>query len=162
RDIALYRDYVINAFNANKRFDVFTAEQIAGDLLPGAGAEQKIASGYNRMLMTTEEGGAQPKEYAAKDAADRVRNASVGRVALTMGCCECHNHKYDPVTIKEFYGFASFWADIKEKPVGRQDQTKIVLPSHELELAKLTQEIAEAKKLLDGPVDAAALAKWEA
>src|SRR5438445_5830957 len=84
-----YRDYVINAFNRNKPFDQFTTEQLAGDLLPNPTTEQRIASGYNRLLQTTEEGGAQPKEYAAKYAADRVRNASVVWMGATMGCCEC-------------------------------------------------------------------------
>src|SRR5262249_47911931 len=70
RDVYLYRDYVIQAFNDNKPFDRFTIEQLAGDLLPGATRDQRIASGYNRMLMTTEEGGAQAKEYMAKYAAD--------------------------------------------------------------------------------------------
>src|SRR4029077_8046769 len=76
RDIALYRDYVIDAFNDNKPFDQFTREQLAGDLLPGRTNAQWVASGYNRLLMTTEEGGAQAKEYTAKYAADRVRNVS--------------------------------------------------------------------------------------
>ena len=76
RDIALFRDYVIEAFNQNKPFDRFTVEQLAGDLLADASRETKIASGYNHLLMTTREGGAQPKEYLAKYAADRVRNAS--------------------------------------------------------------------------------------
>src|SRR5262249_17771281 len=118
RDVALYRDYVIHAFNANKRFDVFTLEQLARDPLPGPGVEQKVASGYNRLLMTTEEGGAQAKEYTAKYAADRVRNASTVWLGLTMGCAECHNHKFDPVTTKEFYRFAAFWADVSEVAVG--------------------------------------------
>ena len=78
RTVWRYRDYVIDAFNRNLPFDRFTAEQLAGDLLPDADAEQKIASGYNRLLQTTEEGGAQPKEYRANYLADRVRNASSG------------------------------------------------------------------------------------
>src|SRR5262245_18468644 len=102
RDVTPYRDYVINAFNANKRFDQFTIEQLAGDLLSNPTADQKIASGYNRLLQTTEEGGAQPNEYAAKYAADRVRNASVVWLGSTMGCCECHNHKFDPFTTRDF------------------------------------------------------------
>lgn len=88
RDVWLYRDYLIDAFNTNKRFDQFTIEQLAGDLLPTPTREQRIASGYNKLLMTTEEGGAQPKEYTAKYAADRVRNASVAWMAGTMGCAE--------------------------------------------------------------------------
>ena len=113
RDVALYRDYVINAFNANKRFDQFTIEQIAGDLLPNPTLDRRIASGYNRLLQTTEEGGAQPKEYAAKYAADRVRNASAVWLGSTMGCCECHNHKFDPFSTKDFYSLAAFFARVK-------------------------------------------------
>jgi hypothetical protein len=151
RDVWLYRDWVINAFNANKRFDQFTLEQLAGDLLPGATAEQRIASGYNRLLQTTEEGGAQAKEYLAKYAADRVRNAGSVWLGLTLGCCECHNHKFDPVTTKEFYQFASFWADVQEVAVGRQPQTKIRLPGHDLELGRLDAELAEARRALAAP-----------
>src|SRR5262245_17030784 len=125
RDVWLYRDYVIDSFNRNRRFDEFTIEQLAGDLLPGATVEQKIASGYNRVLQTTEEGGAQPKEYAAKYAADRVRNAGTVWLGLTLGCTECHDHKYDPFSTKEFYKFAAFFADVQERAVGRQDQTPL-------------------------------------
>src|SRR5262245_35307758 len=134
RDVWAYRDFVIEAFNRNKPFDQFTIEQLAGDLLPGATDEQRIASGFNRLLQTTEEGGAQPKEYAAKYSADRVRNTSVIWLASTMGCCECHSHKYDPFTQKDFYSFAAFFADISEKPVGRQDQTKLPTPDQAAEL----------------------------
>ncbi|MFL5342522.1 MAG: PSD1 and planctomycete cytochrome C domain-containing protein [Gemmataceae bacterium] len=161
RDVTLFRDYVINAFNRNKPFDQFTTEQLAGDLLPSPTTEQRIASGYNRLLQTTEEGGAQPKEYAAKYAADRVRNASVVWLGATMGCCECHDHKFDPFSTKDFYKFAAFFADIQEKPVGRQDQTLLPSPDQAAELKKLDAELAELK-LIMSPELPAAQAKWEA
>src|SRR5204863_4892394 len=91
RNVSPYRDYVINAFNDNKPFDQLTVENLAGDLLPNATREQRIASGYNRLLQTTEEGGAQAKEYTAKYAADRVRNTATAWLGLTMGCAECHD-----------------------------------------------------------------------
>jgi mono/diheme cytochrome c family protein len=163
RDIYLYRDYVIAAFSANKRFDRFTIEQLAGDLLPDPSAEQKIASGYNRMLMTTEEGGAQAKEYLAKYAADRVRNASSVWLGLTMGCAECHNHKFDPVTTKEFYRFAAFWADIREVAVGRQPETKIPTAEQSLRLQAMDDELARLRKTLDTPTPTLAAGQklWE-
>ena len=164
RDVALFRDYVINAFNKNKPFDQFTIEQLSGDLLPNATAEQRIASGYNRLLQTTEEGGAQPKEYAAKYAADRVRNASVVWLGATMGCCECHNHKFDPFTTQDFYRFAAFFADLQEKPVGRQDQTLLPSAEQSAALKKLDSELAAVKEKLEKSsleLDAAQ-AKWEA
>lgn len=163
RDVALYRDYVINAFNDNKPFDRFTMEQLAGDLQPNASTEQKIGSGYNRLLMTTEEGGAQPKEYMAKYAADRVRNASVVWLGLTMGCTECHDHKFDPLKTKEFYQFASFWADIKEKAVGRQDQDLLPTPDQAAQMTLLDSQIAAAQKELatQTPALDKAQVEWE-
>jgi hypothetical protein len=163
RDVYLFRDYVLRAFNANRPFDAFTAEQLAGDLLPGAGAEQKIASGYNRLLMTTEEGGAQAKEYLAKYAADRVRNASTVWLGLTLGCAECHDHKFDPITTKDFYRFASFFADLREVAVGRQPQVKVPTPEQEKELRRLGEQIAALNKSLTapGPALAAGQARWE-
>jgi hypothetical protein len=146
RDITLYRDYVIDAFNANTRFDQFTIEQLAGDLLPNSTREQRIASGYNRLLMTTEEGGAQAKEYMAKYAADRVRNVSVVWLAGTLGCAECHNHKFDPYTTRDFYSLAAFFADIQEKAVGRQDQDKLPTPGQAGLLAQLDRQVAEAQR----------------
>ncbi|MGY8671997.1 MAG: PSD1 and planctomycete cytochrome C domain-containing protein [Verrucomicrobiia bacterium] len=112
--ITPYRDYVIDSFNRNKPFDVFTKEQLAGDLIPDAGMEQKIASGYNRLLQTSHEGGVQAKEYLAIYAADRVRNISAVWMGATVGCAQCHDHKYDPYTIKDFYSMAAFFADIDE------------------------------------------------
>lgn len=109
-----YRDYVIDAFNQNKPFDQFTIEQLAGDLLPHPTTEQLIATCFNRLNMMTREGGAQPKEYLAKYAADRVRTLSAAWLGSTMGCCECHDHKFDPFTTKDFYSMEAFWADVKQ------------------------------------------------
>ena len=109
-----YRDYVIAAFNQNKPFDQFTVEQLAGDLLPEPSVEARIASGFNRQNMMTREGGAQPKEYLAKYASDRVRTVSMAWLGSTMGCAECHDHKYDPFTSKDFYQMEAFFADLKQ------------------------------------------------
>ncbi|HTB11490.1 MAG TPA: PSD1 and planctomycete cytochrome C domain-containing protein [Bryobacteraceae bacterium] len=109
-----YRDWVLHAFRDNMPFDRFTREQIAGDLMPNATVDQKIASAYNRMNRTSAEGGLQPKEYLAKYAADRARTASVVWLGSTLGCAECHDHKFDPFTSRDFYSMEAFFADIKE------------------------------------------------
>ncbi|MFN3151610.1 PSD1 and planctomycete cytochrome C domain-containing protein [Bremerella sp.] len=151
-----YRDYVIQSFNENKSFDQFTLEQLAGDLLPNATREQKIASGYNRLNMITAEGGAQAKEYLAKYAADRVRTTSTVWLGATMGCSECHDHKFDPYTIKEFYEFAAFFADLEERGVYSGSSRSgnwgpdIMVPTREQEdrLQQLDQQIAALEKEL--------------
>jgi len=109
-----YRDYVLRAFLHNKPFDEFTREQIAGDLLPNATLEQRVAAAYNRLNRTSAEGGLQPKEYMAKYGADRVRTLSAVWLGSTMGCAECHDHKFDPFLIKDFYAMKAFFADVKE------------------------------------------------
>lgn len=109
-----YRDYVIKAFNDNKPFDVFTIEQIAGDLLEKPSKEQLTATGFNRLNMMTREGGAQPQEYLTKYAADRVRTVSTAWLGSTMSCTECHDHKYDPFSTKDFYTMSAFFADVKQ------------------------------------------------
>lgn len=109
-----YRDYVINAYNQNKPFDQFTIEQLAGDLLPHPTTEQLVASGFNRLNMVTREGGAQPGEYLAKYGADRVRTVATTWLGSTMGCCECHDHKFDPFSTKDFYAMKAFFADIRQ------------------------------------------------
>lgn len=163
RDHDLYRDYVISAFNDNMPFDRFTIEQLAGDLIPEASKWQRIASGYNRLNMTTREGGAQAKEYRAKYAADRVRNASVVWLGSTMGCAECHNHKFDPFTMKDFYSFAAFFADIQETAVGTQKPIKLPTNEQERKLEAIDRQLAQLREQLteDSPELLAAQAKWE-
>jgi Protein of unknown function (DUF1553)/Protein of unknown function (DUF1549)/Planctomycete cytochrome C len=157
RDVWMYRDWVINAFNKNMPFGQFTTEQIAGDLMPNATADQKIASGHNRLLQTTEEGGSQPKEYTAKYAADRVRNFSTAWLGLTLGCTECHDHKYDPFTTKEFYKLAAFFADVQETAVGRQNPTPIPTPEQQAKLAQLDADIkATQKEIAESPKETVA------
>ncbi len=146
RDVWLYRDWVIDAFNQNKPFGEFARDQIAGDLMPKATGEQKIASGHNRLLQTTEEGGSQAKEYTAKYAADRVRNFSTAWLGLTLGCTECHDHKYDPFTTKEFYQLAAFFGDIQEVAVGRQPQTPIMTSALQEQVKKLEEQITQMQK----------------
>jgi hypothetical protein len=109
-----YRDYVLNAFRSNMPFDRFTREQLAGDLLPSATDEQKVASAFNRLNRVSAEGGLQPKEYLAKYGADRVRTVSAVWLGATLGCAECHDHKFDPFLAKDFYAMKAFFADIKE------------------------------------------------
>ncbi len=109
-----YRDYVIDAFNTNKPFDQFTLEQLAGDLLPNPTTEQLVATCFNRLNMMTREGGAQPNEYLAKSTADRVRTVGMAWLGTTLNCCECHDHKFDPFTMKDFYSLGAFFADVKQ------------------------------------------------
>jgi hypothetical protein len=109
-----YRDYVLRAFRDNKPFDEFTREQLAGDLLPNATTDQKVASAYNRLNRASAEGGLQPEEYLAKYGADRVRTLSTVWLGSTMGCAECHDHKFDPFKSKDFYSMKAFFADIRE------------------------------------------------
>ena len=164
RQSAPYRDYVIESFNKNKPYDQFVIEQLAGDLLPNATLEQKVASGFNMLLQTTTEGGAQAKEYIAKYAADRVRNTSQIFLGSTMGCSECHNHKFDPFTMKDFYSFAAFFADIKQAPIGRLPTYPVVREKDTAELNKYDDQMAVLQKQLDTNTHALAYAqaKWEA
>ncbi|MDG1050901.1 MAG: PSD1 and planctomycete cytochrome C domain-containing protein [Planctomycetota bacterium] len=113
-NVTPYRDWVIEAFASNMPFDQFTVEQLAGDLLPDAGRSQRIAAAYNRLNLITREGGSQPKEFLARYTADRVRNVTEVWLASTVGCAECHDHKFDPFSTKEFYELGAFFADIDQ------------------------------------------------
>jgi hypothetical protein len=171
--VAPYRDYVIQSFNDNLPFDRFTVEQLAGDLLPPVGPPpgdregvwRMVATGYNHLLQTTEEGGFQPKEYEAKYAADRVRNVSAVWLGTTMGCCQCHDHKYDPFTARDFYRLAAFFADVREAPVGKPEAAMPVPDGPQAaELKRLDGRIAELERALKRetltPRTVANLAGW--
>lgn len=152
--IAPFRDWVIRAFNDNMPFDQFTVAQIAGDLLPDRTTEQIVASGYNRLLQTTHEGGAQAKEYLAIYAADRVRNLSSVWMGATLGCAQCHDHKFDPYTTRDFYAMQAFFADVQEKgdfagspnksPTTRPPEMVLHTPEQEAEIARLETELETA------------------
>ena len=109
RAIWPYRDWVIGAFQSNMPWDQFTTEQIAGDLLPGRSLDQLVATGFSRCVATTGEGGAIPEEYDAIYAKDRVETVSAIWLGLTTGCAACHDHKFDPVSTKEFYSLTAFF-----------------------------------------------------
>lgn len=150
RNVWPYRDYVIGAFNQNKPFDRFTVEQLAGDLVPGSTPEQKVASCFNRLLLTTEEGGAQPKDYEARMLTDRVRAVGTVWLGQTLGCCQCHDHKFDPGTIRDFYALGAFFADIQEPIIGGREPGMVTaFGERALELERLRVAAAGLRKQLD-------------
>ncbi|MCA9239032.1 MAG: DUF1553 domain-containing protein [Planctomycetales bacterium] len=109
REMWAYRDWVIDAFNKNMPFDQFTIENLAGDMLPEATIDQRVASGFNRCNITTNEGGTIEEEYRVLYARDRVETTSLVWLGMTAGCAVCHDHKYDPLTQHEFYQLAAFF-----------------------------------------------------
>ena len=164
RNVFPYRDYVIKAFNENKRFDRFTVEQLAGDLLPNATLETRVASAFNRLLLSTEEGGAQAKDYESRYLTDRVRAVGTVWLAQTIGCAQCHDHKFDPTTQRDFYSMGAFFADIKEPIIGKREEG-IPVPSaaDTVEVTRLDGEVAKLQTDFDRPQPqlAAAFGKWQ-
>ncbi len=149
-----WRDWVIRSFNTNKPFDQFTIEQIAGDMLPNATREQVVGTGFNRNHRLNGEGGLIAAEWRIETVIDRVETTSLTWLGLTAGCARCHDHKYDPISQKEFYQLFAFFNNVPESgtlaggPGGNTAPTVTVgSPEQETELARLTQVIqaAEAK-----------------
>ena len=110
-----WRDWVINALNSNKPFDQFTIEQLAGDLLPNATLPQKVATGFNRNHRINGEGGIIDEEWRIENIIDRVETTSFTWLGLTMNCARCHDHKYDPITQKDFYSLFAFFNNVEER-----------------------------------------------
>jgi len=164
RNVWPYRDYVIRSFNQNKRFDRFTLEQVAGDLLPDSDVEAKVGSGFNRLLLTTEEGGAQAKDYQQRMLTDRVRAIGAAWLGQTTGCAQCHDHKFDPFTQRDFYSLGAFFADIHEPDIGRREEGMLVVnAADEQRLAELAGAATRARQTLDSALGGlgAQLAAWE-
>jgi hypothetical protein len=149
REIWPYRDWVVQAFNDNLTFERFSAEQLAGDLLPGAGDSQLIATGYLRCNVSTAEGGVIPEEVAANVAKDRIEAFGLGWLGLTVQCAQCHDHKFDPLSQRDFYQLAAIFRNGQDAPVepAHQDHVEptmlVVLPSDRARLERLRSETAQ-------------------
>ncbi|MDP7020573.1 MAG: PSD1 and planctomycete cytochrome C domain-containing protein [Pirellulaceae bacterium] len=139
RQVWMWRDWVIRAYNDNMPFDQFTIEQLAGDLMPSATVQQKIASGFNRNTRYNEEGGADPEEWRIEYAKDRTRTLGQVWLGMTMGCAECHSHKYDPITQREFYQLYAFFNSLDEP--GAQGHNQKYPPLLEVPTADQQQRI---------------------
>ena len=154
RSMWLYRDWVINAFNTNMPFDRFALEQVAGDLLPHASSSQRIASGFNRNTTYNEEGGSDPEEFQVVYAVERASTTGTVFMGLTLGCAQCHEHKYDPISQEEFYSFYAFFNSVDgEKGAQGHDiplPPLLVLstPQQEVESQQLTKDLATLDKTL--------------
>ncbi|HYG75415.1 MAG TPA: PSD1 and planctomycete cytochrome C domain-containing protein [Planctomycetota bacterium] len=142
RQIWKFRDWVIDALNKDMPFDQFTLEQLAGDMLPGATQDQKIATGFHRNTMLNEEGGVDAEEARWETLLDRVHTTATVWMGSTMGCAQCHNHKFDPFRQKEFYQFLAFF-DNSDEPLLRMPR-----PNKEAELKQVVEEIVAVDKQL--------------
>ncbi len=153
RDMWKWREWVIAAFNRNQRFDEFVLWQIAGDLLPNATTEQKLATGFSRNSMINFEGGAIAEEYLAAYVKDRTSTVGTVFLGLTVACAECHDHKFDPITQREFYQLFSYFNAVPEKGLdGREGNAAPLLslatPEQNARLAALRKKITVAGKAL--------------
>ena len=166
-----YRDWVIEAFNADMPFDRFTVEQVAGDMLPGATRAQRIASGFHRNAMTNEEGGVDPDEALYEVLVDRVNTTATVWLGSTVACAQCHNHKYDPFSQKDYYRLMAFFANpaykVEKHGAGTkyvEGQIDLATPEQDAQRTALREELKAAEDALakDTPERAGAQASWEA
>ncbi len=157
RTIWPYRDWVINALNADMPFDQFTVEQLAGDLLPNATTEQKVATGFHRNTLLNQEGGIDVEQFRVESVVDRVNTTGSVFLGLTVGCCQCHDHKFDPITQKEYYQLFAFLNNADEPTLELlTPEQKKQRDAYQARLAALQKELA----LLD-PVTQKLIDDWE-
>lgn len=163
RTIWPYRDWVINALNRDMPFDRFTVEQIAGDLLPDATLEQKIATGFHRNTMVNTEGGTDDEEFRVAAVVDRVNTTMEVWMGTTFGCAQCHNHKFDPFTQKEYYQLFAFFNNTADGGRSNEPQLRVSAAGQAARADRLARESAELKKVLDTSTPAleAAQTQWE-
>jgi len=169
RDMWRWRDWVIDAFNGNMPWDRFTVEQLAGDLLPNATLDQQVASGFNRNHRTTGEGGIIDEEYRVEYVADRTQTTSTVWMGLTLGCARCHDHKFDPLSQKDFYRFYAYFNQIPGERgftwnYGPEEPfVKAPLPAQQKTIAAMDAEIERARQAYSAldPKLEAAQARWE-
>jgi len=165
-----WRDWVIDAFARNLPYDQFLTEQLAGDLIPNATIAQKVATGFNRNHVLTTEGGIIEEEYHVEYVADRVHTTSTVFLGLSLQCARCHDHKYDPISQREYYEFAAFFNNIQDKVVGynkgrmAEPLLKVPSPEQQAALDHLTARQTELERLLveRRTVIDAEIAVWEA
>ncbi|MEM9826828.1 MAG: PSD1 and planctomycete cytochrome C domain-containing protein [Planctomycetota bacterium] len=158
RTIWPYRDWVIRAIGSDMPFDQFTIQQLAGDMLPGATLANRIATGFHRNTMLNEEGGIDPLEFRYHAMADRVATTGTTWLGLTLGCAQCHTHKYDPITHDDYFGIMAMLnnADEPEIPIdGSESATEIWRRGLDQLLAKVSREDAEFQTKLDDWVEIA-------
>jgi len=153
-----WRDWVVDAFNRNLPLDQFITLQMAGDLLPNASAENKLATCFHRNHMTNGEGGRDPEESRIDYVIDRVNTTGAAFLGLTLGCAQCHSHKFDPVSQRDYYALTAFFDSIDED--GKAG--KAAKPYLAYESTTVPRAVAEAKALLDQRTPAEASAKREA
>ena len=152
RSIWPYRDWVIDAYNADMPYDQFTREQLAGDLLANPTTSQLVATAFHRNTLTNEEGGVDAEEYRVAAVKDRVDTTLQVWMGLTMGCAKCHTHKYDPIAQRDYYSFYAFFNQTEDANRG-DDSPTIALPTHDETQRKeqLTARIVEAERKLNAP-----------
>jgi len=166
RNVWKWREWVINAYNANMPFDQFTIEQLAGDLLPNSTLMQKVATGFNRNHPTNSEAGEEEDEYRSAYVIDRVNTTATVFMGLMLACAQCHDHKYDPLTQRDYYSFYSFFNNIKERDSdfgNPRPSIPVPNPDQEPRLAELKKRIDALKERLDrtDPLVDAAQKEWE-